>query len=58
MSLMEKKIYIQPATQVVNVEQQAICAISEFNEKASTSGVSGAAALSKEEEDWDLWDEE
>jgi len=55
---MEKKIYIQPATQVVIVEQQAICAISEFNHKAGTSGVSGDAALSKEEEDWDLWDEE
>ena len=52
-----KKIYIQPATQVVIVEQQAICAISEFNQEVGTSGVSGDAALSKEEEDWDLWDE-
>ena len=52
---MEKKIYIQPATQVVIVEQQAICAVSDFNQNAGTSGVSGDAALSKQRGEWDIW---
>ena len=50
-----KKIYIQPTTQVVNIAQQAIIAISGFNPNAGDEGIGGGDALSKGSSDWDIW---
>lgn len=50
-----KKIYIQPTTQVLVVEQQTICAISDFNPNAGDEGIGGGDALSKGSGDWDIW---
>lgn len=53
-----KKIYIQPTTQVLVVEQQTICAISDFNQEKGETAISGDQALSKERGDWDIWGDE
>jgi len=53
-----KKIYIQPTVQIVNVQTTHTILALSFEETLNTTGGNGSAALSKEEEDWELWDEE
>jgi len=57
---MEKKIYIQPAVQTIILTHQTIIATSPvtYDENRGTTEIMGGDALTKEEEDWELWDEE
>lgn len=48
-----KKTYITPALQVDEAQVQNLMAVSL---QINTTEVDGSAALSKEEGDWDIWD--
>ena len=50
-----KKAYINPTTEIVNVEMaQMIAASDNFNREFNTDGADGSKALSND--DFDLWD--
>ena len=49
-----KKTYINPTTEIVNVEMaQMIAASGDFNRMLDTNGASGSSALSNDE--FDIW---
>lgn len=55
---MKKKIYETPMVTVTAIETEPFCAASFSNELDSYNEIDGTEMMSKENYDFDLWDEE